>query len=917
VVQKYYLKLKLQLKSAGFNADFYPYDWRQGIDQLGSEFAEVLKNNPGLQIVAHSMGGLVTRAALGHLEKEGLRSAVNRIVMLGTPNYGSFAPLMAYDGSLATIRMLGLLDVHHSVHDLIKNVFRGFAGLAHLMPHRDKYQRLDIYNPLTWPDVNTMPLREILKSTAAVHDGLHPGDDRFFMIAGVGRWTIGDMRTGPDGTFEFFGNNSGDGTVPLNLALLKDVNTTYYTTVEHGKMPTSKTVGRAVIDILTHGRTDWLPDHWDATRLSTQLIKFEKLEDERTRSHTRDTQFHELEISPAEFDDLARDFMSIEPSTAEQGSSGNLLPGLPAQGYSEEPIVIGRKRQQRLDLKLAFGSITEVDSRCIILGVFKDVAPTGPADALDRLLGGAISDFTRRRMFTGNAGEVFVLPTGRHRITAEFVIFAGLGSFDEFDTESLKLAAENVARTLSKVRILEFATVMVGAGSGMALSESIRSMIDGFIVGIQDSDDSKASRSVTFCEMDKGRFARMRSEVMHLAASPLMDEIELTVEASELPTPQYSIPADYRRRRQSKDLLYLIIKANMAFDEDLAAASREIIESFTVSLLTPGGKATVITDTIDANETIRGEIHELLSGTLNGTNIVELGGKIASFVLPDSIRTILQSREYSKCPVTLIHDAPSSKLPFEAMQLPAVGGISEWKPAIINGLTRRYSAQQMSVAKWLDRRDPGRRIEVLLVVNPTGDLPGAEAEGKRIRDIINSTRRCRLTELNGENATRRSLLQEFTSGKYDVLHYAGHAYFNKDTPSKSGILCAHNEVLSGEDLAGLGSLPTLVFFNACESARLRKRDGQSVVVSEYIERHYSLAEAFLRGGVGHLLGTFWPVGDVTAEDFARKFYSSLIDRKASFSESLLEARKHIHENHPSSPDWADYILFGDDGGLFD
>lgn len=60
VVQKYYLKLKLKLQYAGFNAEFYPYDWRQGIDKLGLEFSDILLKNQGVQIVAHRMGGLVT-----------------------------------------------------------------------------------------------------------------------------------------------------------------------------------------------------------------------------------------------------------------------------------------------------------------------------------------------------------------------------------------------------------------------------------------------------------------------------------------------------------------------------------------------------------------------------------------------------------------------------------------------------------------------------------------------------------------------------------------------------------------------------------------------------------------------------------------------------------------------------------------
>jgi CHAT domain-containing protein len=66
---------------------------------------------------------------------------------------------------------------------------------------------------------------------------------------------------------------------------------------------------------------------------------------------------------------------------------------------------------------------------------------------------------------------------------------------------------------------------------------------------------------------------------------------------------------------------------------------------------------------------------------------------------------------------------------------------------------------------------------------------------------------------------KNRLDHEFASGKYDLVHYAGHAYFDDKTRLQSGILCAGNQVLSGRELATLDSLHALVVFNACESAR--------------------------------------------------------------------------------------------------
>ena len=76
-----YLKLKLRLRIGGYDADFYPFDWRRSIADLGKELAGVLDSSGGdnVSIVAHSMGGLVARWALS----SGARC--RRLIMLGTP----------------------------------------------------------------------------------------------------------------------------------------------------------------------------------------------------------------------------------------------------------------------------------------------------------------------------------------------------------------------------------------------------------------------------------------------------------------------------------------------------------------------------------------------------------------------------------------------------------------------------------------------------------------------------------------------------------------------------------------------------------------------------------------------------------------------------------------------------------------
>ncbi len=145
------------------------------------------------------------------------------------------------------------------------------------------------------------------------------------------------------------------------------------------------------------------------------------------------------------------------------------------------------------------------------------------------------------------------------------------------------------------------------------------------------------------------------------------------------------------------------------------------------------------------------------------------------------------------------------------------------------------------------------------------------------------------------------------SGVHAALHFAGHGYFQAREPGRSGLVCAGGEVLRGSDLDGLGDLPALVFFNACEAARVRRRGSPSGRRLAAFRQSTSVAEAFLSGGVANFLGTHWPVGDEAAFAFSGRFYERLL-AGATLGEAVLAARRLVFEQ--GSIDWADYVHYG-------
>ena len=63
--------MRLALKAAGFEAEYFPFDWRLNLEELGAALKRKLASmGPGkVHLAAHSMGGLVARAALNRVHR--------------------------------------------------------------------------------------------------------------------------------------------------------------------------------------------------------------------------------------------------------------------------------------------------------------------------------------------------------------------------------------------------------------------------------------------------------------------------------------------------------------------------------------------------------------------------------------------------------------------------------------------------------------------------------------------------------------------------------------------------------------------------------------------------------------------------------------------------------------------------------
>jgi pimeloyl-ACP methyl ester carboxylesterase len=264
-----------------FGHRFFAYDWRKSLElsagRLRALVEQCHQENGGkpVHLVAHSMGGLMVRAALMQ-HGDVLWPMLGQIVYVGTPHYG--APAIA-----------GYLKNHFWGRELLlllgmfldRETFRTMRGVLGLLPapigtypgtrpgdqvswkHRDgEYAHpcanFDLYRAESWQldltPAQTARLQDVLDGAADLHrrmDDHHRSlsqeqRDRMLVIAGVGKktlfrlafdrglWGLWNSTEKVTKRIEKDPHREGDGRVPVASAQLENVEIRYVKGVHGG-----------------------------------------------------------------------------------------------------------------------------------------------------------------------------------------------------------------------------------------------------------------------------------------------------------------------------------------------------------------------------------------------------------------------------------------------------------------------------------------------------------------------------------------------------------------------------------------------------------------------------------------------------------------------------------------------------------
>ncbi|MGR6963468.1 CHAT domain-containing protein [Geodermatophilus sp. URMC 61] len=312
----------------------------------------------------------------------------------------------------------------------------------------------------------------------------------------------------------------------------------------------------------------------------------------------------------------------------------------------------------------------------------------------------------------------------------------------------------------------------------------------------------------------------------------------------------------------------------------------------------------------------------------------ELPPFLTRLLVPLDLRAYLNG----DAPLIVEVDPRTARVPWEFL-MPATEAGENLEPLAV----RQPLARQMRTTyARTDIDAPAPQEMRALVIGDPGDgdlsLNGAREEAVAVADVL-KRHGIRVEAYIGSAdspptaesrpATRLDVLAKVLTGRYDLIHYAGHGVFDPVKPELSGWLFADG-LLTARELTQMSRAPWLVMANACWSAarpdtgRLdagapqpaRGREGELAPV---------LADEFLRVGVGHFIGASWRVPDGNAREFAVRFYERLLGEgeaaRENVGRALLEARREQWTSSRTRPQatpeqrnaWAAYQHYGDPG----
>lgn len=854
--------------------------------------------------------------------------------MLGTPNHGSFSIPQVITGAIDTVRKLALLDVTRSL-DEATVILGALPGAIEMLPSPLVMPAMEpLYQSKTWGWRAPQPLLDSARRHHEILDGVVDGD-RMFYIAGCNRPTHDDILDWArlDSLDAYNASMNGDGTVPHRLGFLEKNGTripTWFIGEDHGALPNNANVidatrmrpvqGNCNLSTTPDGARGIEADRSAAKdAMSIQRKQFgddaarlAKIID-RLHLHSRGTKPPEgMPVSRDEIEAteiVLRGFLG-ESSSSKSGSTHKVRhPNVPRKAPPQ--IEIALIRADIAELPAFKRGVPPVDT--ISVGHYVGIAPQYAELALDKAISGwkkgdkddnlVITALHKRGAIAAQLGQQYMVPDPRH--SGRLVVLVGMGSPGRFGVPELTVAVRELAWTLGRMQRKHLATVLIDSGEGnLIIPLAVNTWLCGLRRALLDAQtvDCPQIQRLTFIEYSYANFVRLHMALSKEANrtdadSQLMKIRYLPPDKDQLDTARKEAGLKAVKHAREAIMRELDDNAGKNTNEERGKDPQPV--RFTVGLYNRTYEFSVMTSEASIpqrNTTVDPRLIESINNELaiapSYARQRDLGNLLGRMLVPTELRgTVVQPG----VPTVLTVDATTARIHFELAAFSAAAGNDEFGAGAFLGTSASLTRQLRTTFAPLPEPPivAGHTLRVLVIADPCAEAPlaGAQEEGEAVAELFEqfgiAGADVEVVRLLGPSeATRVAVLDCLVNQHFDIVHYAGHCFFDVEDPRRAGWLFSNNEVLSADELNRIDRVPRFVFSNACESGITPDRaDQRNAGLAP------SFAEAFFARGVGNFICTAWPVDDAAALAFAKRLYSGLLGllENSGESERLHEA----------------------------
>ena len=718
-----------------WDVHLFPFDWRDDIRRSANRLDELVERlraehpNRGINFVAHSMGGLVVRAFVaGHRQRwdelaeiDGASSG--RLVMLGTPNRGSYAiPLMLL-GCELTVRGLAAIDRKHT-NDEIGAIVAGFPGIYQMLPFAagiedDNWN--DLYDKATWGD-GTLVRANLLALARDTHAKLaESGVDarRFCYVAGYGkdtpyRVTIGDGQEMRIGQFAM-----GDGRVAHRLGALDDM-PMYFVDATHGGLISNPAVLEKLDDLIRDGTTSttdrFLAKAPTRRGVGGQLPRMLAIGD--------------IDRQPLAPVNCTRGGALRPPTSDDRRVMDDAL-SLILGGESDEPS------RTRVNVKVVHASL-EQTSHPVAVGHYARMPAEGAEGFLDWKLGGVLNARYRLGLTADDPGHALVVCAPEGQCPGGAVV-VGLGEFgmltesiltDGISDGVLRLARMRVEAGIDKTKPFGLASVLIGTPGrfGLEIETSMVAIIEGVMGALGRLGDDRPNHfDLEFVELYEQQaddatkvLCSIREEIDRNLLNTMDLDIIAVVETRDGGRP--GAPTHNVSGRP-----WIRMQASLQPPDPTKVSP---ISEISVSVLTRQAQADRLTHHVDLDK-----ISDYVSAAIDNSGIDSVGHTLYELLLPHRVKLDLGRSEN----IHLLVDEQLGQLPWELLAARDTGGKARGALVLRAGFLRQLHSEQ--VTRQGSVRPAG--LQALVIGDPPtnfGRLPGAASRSRGGRRVVEERR---------------------------------------------------------------------------------------------------------------------------------------------------------------------------------